>query len=66
MDYLWKVVGLFSILLVIFGSIYNLYAAEEYSKKRLSYIPMVLRYIAYGIGIFCSGYVISLIVNDFI
>jgi len=54
-----------SILLVFFGSMYNLFAAEEYAKKKLNYIPTILRYIAYGIGIFCSGYVINLITNSF-
>ena len=58
-------VGILSILLVFFGSMYNLFAAEEYAKKKLNYIPAIIRYIAYGIGIFCSGYVISLIVNNF-
>ena len=66
MEYLWKAIGTLSILLVFFGSMYNLYAAEEYVKKELNYIPKILRYIAYGVGIFCSGYVISLIVKDFI
>ena len=49
----------------LFGSMYNLFAAEEYAKKKLNYIPAILRYTAYGIGIFCSGYVINLIVNNF-
>ena len=65
MDFLLRVIGILSILLVFFGSLYNLFAAEEYAKKRLNYIPAILRYIAYGIGIFCSGYVINLIVNNF-
>lgn len=65
MEYLLKFIGTLSILLVFFGSIYNLYAAEKYAKKHLSFIPKILRYIAYGIGIFCSGYVISLISNNF-
>ncbi len=66
MDILWKTIGILSILLVFFGSMYNLFAAEEYAKKKLNYIPATLRYIAYGLGVFCSGYVISLIVNNFI
>ena len=65
MDILWKTIGILSILLVFFGSMYNLFAAEEYAKKKLNYIPATLRYTAYGIGIFCSGYVISLIMNNF-
>ena len=65
MDLLWKTIGILSILLVFFGSMYNLFAAEEYAKKKLNYIPAILRYIAYGLGIFCSGYVISLIANNF-
>ena len=65
MEYFWKIIGTLSILLVFFGSMYNLFAAEEYAKKKLNYIPTILRYIAYGIGIFCSGYVINLIVNSF-
>ncbi len=66
MEYIWKIIGTLSILLVFFGSMYNLFAAEEYAKKKLNYIPTILRYIAYGIGIFCSGYVINLITNSFI
>tara|TARA_B100000902_G_C27089975_1_gene803324 strand:- start:629 stop:829 length:201 start_codon:yes stop_codon:yes gene_type:complete len=66
MEYLWKIIGTLSILLVFFGSMYNLHAAEEYAKKKLNYIPTILRYIAYAIGVFCSGYVINLIVNDFV
>tara|TARA_B100000927_G_scaffold288549_1_gene283350 strand:+ start:1894 stop:2094 length:201 start_codon:yes stop_codon:yes gene_type:complete len=66
MEYLWKTIGTLSILLVFFGSMYNLHAAEEYAKKKLNYIPTILRYIAYAIGVFCSGYVINLIVNDFV
>ena len=66
MEYLWKIIGTLSILLVFFGSMYNLFKAEEYAKKKLNYIPAILRYIAYGIGIFCSGYVINLIVNNFV
>ena len=65
MEYFWKIIGTLSILLVFFGSMYNLFAAEEYAKKKLNYIPTLLRYIAYGIGIFCSGYVINLIANSF-
>ena len=65
MDILWKTIGILSILLVFFGSMYNLFAAEQYAKKKLNYIPAILRYTAYGIGIFCSGYVINLIVNNF-
>tara|TARA_Y100001970_G_scaffold202914_1_gene247002 strand:- start:73 stop:273 length:201 start_codon:yes stop_codon:yes gene_type:complete len=65
MEYFWKIIGTLSILLVFFGSMYNLFAAEEYAKKKLNYIPTFLRYIAYGIGIFCSGYVINLITNSF-
>jgi len=65
MEYFWKIIGVLSILLVFFGSMYNLFAAEEYAKKKLNYIPTILRYIAYGIGIFCSGYVINLITNSF-
>ena len=65
MDIFWKTIGILSILLVFFGSMYNLFAAEEYAKKKLNYIPALLRYIAYGIGIFCSGYVINLISNSF-
>ena len=65
MEYFWKIIGTLSILLVFFGSMYNLFAAEEYAKKKLNYIPALLRYIAYGIGIFCSGYVINLISNSF-
>ena len=65
MEYFWKIIGTLSILLVFFGSMYNLFAAEEYAKKKLNYIPAILRYIAYGIGIFCSGYVINLITNSF-
>ena len=65
MDLLWKIIGILSILLAFFGSTYNLFAAEQYAKKKLNYIPVILRYTAYGIGIFCSGYVISLIVNNF-
>ena len=65
MEYFWKIIGTLSILLVFFGSMYNLFAAEEYAKKKLNYIPALLRYIAYGIGIFCSGYVINLIANSF-
>jgi|TARA_A100001015_G_scaffold141675_1_gene157252 hypothetical protein len=64
MDFLWKIIGILSILLVFFGSMYNLFAAEQYAKKKLNYIPVILRYIAYGIGIFCSGYVIDLIVDN--
>ena len=52
MEYFWKIIGTLSILLVFFGSMYNLFAAEEYAKKKLNYIPAFLRYIAYGIGIF--------------
>ena len=66
MEYFWKIIGTLSILLVFFGSMYNLFKAEEYAKKKLNYIPAILRYIAYGIGIFCSGYVINLIVNNFV
>jgi len=66
MEYLWKTIGTLSILLVFFGSMYNLHAAEEYAKKKLNYIPTILRYIAYAIGVFCSGYVINLIVTDFV
>ena len=66
MGFLWKVIGRLSIILVFFGSMYNLFAAEEYAKKKLNYIPAILRYIAYGIGIFCSGYVINLIVTNFV
>ena len=66
MEYLWKIIGTLSILLVFFGSMYNLHAAEEYAKKKLNYIPTIFRYIAYAIGIFCSGYVINLIVTNFI
>jgi len=66
MEYFWKIIGVLSILLVFFGSMYNLFAAEEYAKKKLNYIPTILRYIAYGIGIFCSGYVINLITNSFV
>ena len=65
MEYFWKIIGVLSILLVFFGSMYNLFAAEEYAKRKLNYIPTILRYIAYGIGIFCSGYVINLITNSF-
>jgi len=65
MEYFWKIIGTLSILLVFFGSMYNLFAAEEYAKKKLNHIPTILRYIAYGIGIFCSGYVINLITNSF-
>ena len=65
MEYFWKIIGTLSILLVFFGSMYNLFVAEEYAKKKLNYIPTILRYIAYGIGIFCSGYVINLITNSF-
>ena len=65
MEYFWKIIGTLSILLVFFGSMYNLFAAEEYAKKKLNYIPALLRYIAYGIGVFCSGYVINLISNSF-
>jgi len=65
MEYFWKIIGVLSILLVFFGSMYNLFAAEEYAKKKLNYIPTILRYIAYGIGIFCSGFVINLITNSF-
>ena len=53
------------ILLVVFGSLYNLFAAEEYAKKKLRIIPKIVRYIAYAIGIVCSAYVVNLIVNDF-
>ena len=53
------------ILLVVFGSLYNLFAAEEYAKKKLRIIPKIVRYLAYAIGIVCSGYVVNLIVNDF-
>ena len=42
-----------------------IFAAEEYAKKRLRIIPRIVRYIAYAIGILCSGYVVNLIVNDF-
>ena len=66
MEYIWKIIGTLSILLVFFGSMYNLFKAEEYAKKKLNYIPAILRYIAYGIGIFCSGYVINLIVNNLV
>ena len=66
MEYIWKIIGTLSILLVFFGSMYNLFKAEEYAEKKLNYIPSILRYIAYGIGIFCSGYVINLIVNNFV
>tara|TARA_B100001175_G_C19375802_1_gene574043 strand:+ start:262 stop:462 length:201 start_codon:yes stop_codon:yes gene_type:complete len=66
MEYIWKIIGTLSILLVFFGSMYNLFKAEEYAKKKLNYIPLILRYIAYGIGIFCSGYVINLILNNFV
>ena len=66
MEYFWKIIGTLSILLVFFGSMYNLFVAEEYAKKKLNYIPTILRYIAYGIGIFCSGYVINLITNSFV
>ena len=64
MDILWKALGILSILLVFFGSMYNLFAAEQYAQKKLNYIPVILRYIAYGIGIFCTGYVIKLILNN--
>ena len=64
MGFLWKEIGILSIILVYFGSMYNLFAAEEYAKKKLNYIPAILRYTAYGIGIFCSGYVINLIVDN--
>lgn len=65
MELLWKLIGSLSILLVFFGSMYNLHAAEQYAQKKLNYIPIVFRYIAYIIGIACSIYVINLIVNDF-
>ena len=65
MEYLWKLIGTLSILLVFFGSMYNLYAAEQYAQKKLNYIPRIIRYIAYAIGIACSIYVINLITNDF-
>ncbi len=64
MDILSKIIGILSILLVFFGSMYNLFVAEQYAKKKLNYIPVILRYTAYGIGIFCSGYVINLIVDN--
>ena len=54
-----------SILLVVFGSLYNLFSAEEYAKKQLRIIPRIVRYIAYAIGIVCSGYLVNLIINDF-
>ena len=66
MDILSKIIGILSILLVFFGSMYNLFAAEEYAKKKLNYIPAILRYTAYGIGIFCSGFVINLILKNFV
>ena len=65
MEYIWNIIGSLSILLVFFGSLYNLFAAEEYARKKLNFIPIILRYIAYGIGIFCSGYVINIIINNF-
>jgi len=57
-----KIIALLSILLVFFGSMYNLYAAEQYAQKNLKSIPKIIRYLAYGIGIFCSGYVIRILV----
>ena len=42
----------------------DLIPAEEYAKKRLRMIPRIFRYIAYAIGIACSGYVLNLIVNS--
>tara|TARA_B100001057_G_C22136594_1_gene676542 strand:+ start:190 stop:390 length:201 start_codon:yes stop_codon:yes gene_type:complete len=65
MEYIMKIIGSLSILLVFFGSMYNLYAAEQYAQKNLKFIPKIIRYIAYGIGVFCSGYVISLISASF-
>ena len=65
MEYITEILGTLSILLVFFGSLYNLYAAEKYAKEQLLFIPTIVRYIAYGVGIFCSGYVISLILNNF-
>jgi threonine/homoserine/homoserine lactone efflux protein len=56
-----KIIAVLSILLVFFGSMYNLYAAEQYAQKNLKSIPKVVRYIAYGVGIFCSGYVIRIL-----
>ena len=64
-EYILVFIRILSILLVVFGSLYNLFAAEEYAKKRLRIIPRIVRYIAYAIGILCSGYVVNLIVNDF-
>ncbi len=66
MEYFWKLIGILSILLVFFGSMYNLYAAERYAKNHLEFIPTIVRYISYGVGIFCSVYVISLITNSFL
>ena len=43
----------------------DLIPAEEYAKKQLRIIPRIVRYIAYAIGIVCSGYVVNLIINDF-
>jgi len=57
-----KIIAVLSILLVFLGSIYNLYAAEQYAQKNLKSIPKIIRYIAYGIGIFCSGYVITILI----
>jgi hypothetical protein len=57
-----KIIAVLSILLVFFGSMYNLYAAEKYAQKNLNSIPKIIRYIAYGIGIFCSGYVIRVLI----
>tara|TARA_B100000575_G_scaffold264816_1_gene240899 strand:+ start:8056 stop:8253 length:198 start_codon:yes stop_codon:yes gene_type:complete len=65
MEYFWKLIGTLSILLVFFGSMYNLHAAEQYAKRKLNFIPTIVRYIAYGIGIFCSGYVINQISKSF-
>ena len=56
-----KIIAVLSILLVFFGSMHNLYAAEQYAQKNLKSIPKVVRYIAYGVGIFCSGYVIRIL-----
>ena len=50
-----KIIAVLSILLVFFGSIYNFYAAEKYAQKNLKFIPKIIRYIAYGIGIFVLG-----------
>lgn len=63
-EYILGFIRILSILLVVFGSLYNLFAAEEYAKKRLRIIPKIFRYIAYAIGIACSGYVLNLIVNS--